>query len=78
MHALDAEYGWRSILQSQNEDDILQATDFPNVTALKACWEIERLAWLDYVAGLSVECLAEGYARIPELDQRFGRLSCTS
>lgn len=65
VHALDAEYGWRCILRSQDADDILDATDFADVAALKARWDIERLAWQEYVAGLSVERLGEGYGADP-------------
>lgn len=61
VHTLDTEYGWRSILQSQNADDILQATGFADVAALKARWDLERLAWREYVVGLSDERLSEGY-----------------
>lgn len=65
VHTLDTEYGWRSVLQSQHADEILQATDFPDVTALKARWDSERLAWLDYVDGLNAERLAQGYGPDP-------------
>lgn len=65
VHTLDTEYGWRSILQSQNADDILNATDFADVAALKTRWEIERSAWLEYVDGLSRESLDQGYGPDP-------------
>lgn len=53
VHTLDTEFGWRSVLQAQDGDDILQTDNFADVAALKDCWYIERAAWFDYVAGLS-------------------------
>lgn len=61
VHTLDAEYGWRSLLQAQDADEILQAEDFPDVTSLKNRWDIERLAWLDYLAGLSEDSIHQYY-----------------
>lgn len=61
VHTLDAEYGWRSILQALDADNILNADDFANVEALKFRWGVERNAWLDYVAELSDERLNMGY-----------------
>lgn len=66
VHILDTEYGWRSILQSQNADNILKATDFADVAALKASWDSERFAWLAYVAGLNAESLGKGYGPDPQ------------
>jgi uncharacterized damage-inducible protein DinB len=65
VHTLDAEYGWRAILQSQNADEILKAADFPDVAALKARWGIERTAWLAYMDGLRAESLDQGYGTDP-------------
>ncbi len=56
-HTLDTEYGWRSVLQALDSDEILEADDFADVAALKARWGIERAAWFDYAAGLSDESL---------------------
>jgi len=61
VHTLDTEFGWRTILQAQESDTILEASDFADVAALKARWNIEKAAWLDYVAGLSDERLNQGY-----------------
>jgi uncharacterized damage-inducible protein DinB len=57
VHILDTEYGWRSTLQSQKADDILAAADFPDVESIKARWELERTAWLQYADELSAERL---------------------
>ena len=56
-HILDAEHGWRSVLQALDSDEILKAEDFVDVATLKGRWDIERAAWFDYVAGLSDEGL---------------------
>lgn len=61
VHTLDAEYGWRSVLQSLNADDILEADDFAGVQALKSRWGMERAVWLDYVAELSDENINRSY-----------------
>jgi uncharacterized damage-inducible protein DinB len=66
VHTLDTEYGWRSILQSHDADDILEAVDFANVAALKARWDIEQAAWIDYGAELSEESLNQGYGNDPQ------------
>lgn len=66
VHALDAEVGWRCVLQGQDATEILAAVDFADVLALKSRWEIEQAAWLDYLAGLSVESLNAGYGNDPE------------
>ena len=59
VHILDTEYGWRLALQAQRAEDILAAADFPDVASLKARWEIERTAWLQYASGLSAERLGQ-------------------
>ena len=61
MHTLDTEYGWRSVLQALNADEILGVDDFPTVAVLKSQWDIERAAWINYVAGLSTDRLNLGY-----------------
>jgi uncharacterized damage-inducible protein DinB len=66
VHTLDAEYGWRSVLQSLNADDILQADDFADVQTLKSRWNIEHAAWLDYVSRLDDESLKLGSGNDPE------------
>jgi uncharacterized damage-inducible protein DinB len=66
VHTLDTEYGWRSLLQGQDEEGVLEAADFADVAALKARWDTERAAWLDYVTGLSEESLNQGYGEDPQ------------
>ncbi len=61
VHTLDTEYGWRSTLQGQETSPILEASDFADVASLKARWELESAAWLDFVATLSDESLNQGY-----------------
>jgi uncharacterized damage-inducible protein DinB len=63
VHILDTEYGWRSILQAHETDAILEASDFVDVGALKARWDIERAAWIDYVTSLSGERINQGYSQ---------------
>jgi uncharacterized damage-inducible protein DinB len=65
VHTLDTEYGWRSLLQGQ-ESPILEASDFPDIAALKARWDIERAAWLAYAANLSDRRLNQGYGEDPQ------------
>jgi uncharacterized damage-inducible protein DinB len=61
VHILDTEYGWRSILQAQETNTILEAADFANVAALKARWDSERAAWFDYATSLNDESINQGY-----------------
>ena len=63
VHTLDTEFGWRSILQAQDANIILEASDFADAAALKARWDIERAAWLDYVTNLSNESINQGYGK---------------
>jgi len=73
VHTLDAEYGWRSVLQALDPDEILKADDFADGSTLKGRWGIERAAWFDYVAGLSDEGLnlryGDGTLRGPKVWQ---------
>ncbi|MCA9971321.1 MAG: DinB family protein [Anaerolineales bacterium] len=57
VHILDAEYGWRMVLQELDADVILKTADFADVAALKARWNRERAAWFDYAASLSEDSL---------------------
>lgn len=66
VHTLDAEYGWRSVLQGLDEEGVLEAADFADLAALKDRWEVERTAWLDYVASLSEEDVNQGYGDDPQ------------
>ncbi len=66
VHTLDAEYGWRSILQAQDEEGILAADDFADLAALKSRWELERAAWFDYVTSLSEDRINLRYGADPQ------------
>lgn len=57
VHTLDAEYGWRCVLQALDADEILQADNFGDVAALKSRWDMERAAWFDYIDTLTDESL---------------------
>jgi uncharacterized damage-inducible protein DinB len=66
VHALDAEYGWRCVLQGQEEEEgVLDSADFPDPAALQARWQIEHAAWCDYLAGLSDAQLNQGHGADP-------------
>ena len=65
VHVLDAEYGWRSVLQAQDASEILDGANFANVAALRTRWEMERTAWLMYETGLSEDSLNKGYGNDP-------------
>ena len=53
VHILDTEFGWRGVLQARDDDKILEESDFSDMAGLKARWEIEKAAWLDFVGGLT-------------------------
>lgn len=65
VHALDAEYGWRSVLQAQDASEILEEADFTDVAALRTRWETECTAWQMYEAGLSEDTLNKVYGKDP-------------
>jgi uncharacterized damage-inducible protein DinB len=67
VHTLDAEFGWRTVLQAQDGDVILQAGDFANVAALKLHWNRERAAWFDYVSRLSEDSIHLRYGNDPHI-----------
>jgi uncharacterized damage-inducible protein DinB len=64
-HALDAEYGWRCLLQGQDASEILDEAAFADLAALKARWEIERAEWNHFMAGLDPQQLNAGYGDEP-------------
>ena len=57
VHALDAEVGWRAVLQGQDAAFLLAETDFDDVGSLREHWAAERDAWLAFAAGLNDEQL---------------------
>ena len=66
VHILDAEYGWRSVLQSQSSEEILQPDDFADLAALRSRWEAERSAWTEYVRSLSPNSIKQTYGADPQ------------
>lgn len=66
VHTLDVEYGWRSALQSLPESGILQEDEVPDVAALRARWEVEKAAWMAYLASLDDATLVQGYGADPQ------------
>ena len=73
VHILDAEYGWRSVLQSESTEEILQPEDFADLAAFKSRWEAERAAWMAYVSSLSDEELDQTYGADPDNQLSFWR-----
>jgi uncharacterized damage-inducible protein DinB len=67
VHALDAETGWRAVLQGQGGGFLLQESDFADVAALRDRWAVEREAWLDFAAGPAGEQLD----RVLDIDDDF-------
>ncbi|MBZ0280081.1 MAG: DinB family protein [Anaerolineae bacterium] len=64
VHILDAEWGWRVLLQSQGSTPLLKAEDFPTVDVLRQRWQEEEKAMWDYINRLSDEDLM-GIVRYP-------------
>lgn len=65
VHILDTEYGWRSALQAQDASTILEPSDFPDLAALRARWQVEREAWFDFLAALDEESINQAYGKGP-------------
>lgn len=59
LHILDAEYGWRMVLQHGADTPVLTEEDLPDLAALAGRWRAEAAAMRDYLAALSDEALAE-------------------
>jgi uncharacterized damage-inducible protein DinB len=57
LHILDAEYGWRELLDHGREVPDLAAADFPTVAAIEALWSKEEAAMRQYLATLTDETL---------------------
>jgi len=66
VHILDTEFGWRSILQAQDDGTILAEADFPAAAALKTRWEAEKTAWFEYLDSLPGADLEKGYGENPQ------------
>ena len=61
VHTLDTEFGWRLILQSQEANMILEASDFTDIETLQARWTSEKSAWIEYLESLNNTNLKQGY-----------------
>ena len=57
VHLLDTEYGWRTVLQNLPDSGVISEADFPNVASLKARWQAEEAAWLDFITSLDETAL---------------------
>lgn len=57
VHALDTAYGWRAALQGIEDAGVLDESQFADVASLQKRWEVEREAWLAYVAALTDDAL---------------------
>jgi len=64
VHTLDAEWGWRVLLQSGGSTPLLKNEDFPTVDSLRQRWQEEEKAMWDYINSLSDEDLM-GIVRYP-------------
>lgn len=71
VHILDAEYGWRSVLQSLSSDEILKPDDFSDVAALRSRWDAERAAWMAFVSSLSDGDFEQSYGADPNNQLSF-------
>ena len=61
VHILDAEYYWRVFLQESQETDWIEASDFEDIAALRARWELEHRALEAYIASLSDADIASAF-----------------
>jgi uncharacterized damage-inducible protein DinB len=55
LHILDAEYGWRMLLQEAREADDLAEADFPTLPTLLMFWREEEGTMRGYLASLDDE-----------------------
>lgn len=59
VHILDAEYGWRLLLERGEEAPDLTEKDFPTLASLEERWQYEEGKMRAYIAGLSDGSLQE-------------------
>jgi uncharacterized damage-inducible protein DinB len=57
LHILDAEYGWRELLDHRREVPDLAAADFPTIAAIEAFWSQEEAGMRQYLVTLTDETL---------------------
>ena len=53
VHALDTAYGWRAAMQGIEDTGVINETSFHDPASLKARWEVEKKAWLEYAEKLT-------------------------
>ncbi len=58
IHILDAQYGWRLLLERQTETPDLTEADFPSLDSLLARWHEEDLALRHYLSTLTDELVS--------------------
>lgn len=58
IHALDAEYGWRLLLQHGQSSPVLHPSDFPSVAALVTRWRDEEREMRAYLAALDDDAVS--------------------
>lgn len=70
IHTMDAEYGWRVLLESQGSTPLLTVDDFNNIDAIIARWQTEENDMWRYLDSLDDEKVnqtihysGEGYSR---------------
>lgn len=64
VHTLDAEWGWRLLLQGEQSDPLLTPADFPTLASLRVRWEEDERATWGYLDSLSDDDLT-GVIRYP-------------
>ena len=58
IHLLDTEYGWRMLLQHNQQTGLLTEAELPTLDHIAARWREEAQATRDYLADLTDEALA--------------------
>ncbi len=58
IHMLDTEYGWRMLLQHDQQTGLLTEDELPTLDHIVARWRGEEQAMRHYLAGLTDEALA--------------------
>ena len=57
LHILDAEFGWRMLLQHGTEEPDLAESDFPTLASIRSRWRDEEAAMRAYIGELSEQAL---------------------
>lgn len=53
VHLMDAEWAWRILIKDREHAQELNPDSFPHLTAIRAHWEAERLAFREYLGSLT-------------------------